>query len=183
MILGEGGAMMVLESLESATKRGARIYAELVGFGMSSDASHITKPNGTGAETAMKKAMEDAGINPADINYINAHGTGTAINDVMESTAINHVFGDHTNNLAVSSTKSLHGHILGGTSAIEALITAMALYHQVLPPTANFIEKDPECDIDCVPNEARDAAIHYALSNSFAFGGLNAVLAFKKWNG
>lgn len=182
MILGEGGAMLVLESLESAQKRGAKIYAELVGFGMSSDASHITKPNGTGAETAMKKAMEDAEIDKSEVNYINAHGTGTAINDVMEVAAIKNVFGAHADNLAVSSTKSLHGHILGGTSAIEAVITALALHHQVLPPTANFIEKDPECDIDCVPNEARHAEINFALSNSFAFGGLNAVLAFKRWN-
>jgi nodulation protein E len=182
MILGEGGAMMILESLESAQKRGATIYAELVGFGMSADASHITKPNGTGAETAMKKAMEDARINTTDIDYINAHGTGTAINDSMEVTAIKNVFGEHAHKLAVSSTKSLHGHILGGTSAIEAVITAYALHKQVYPPTANFIEKDPECDIDCVPNEARGAEMNYALSNSFAFGGLNAVLAFKRWN-
>lgn len=182
MILGEGGAMLVLESLTSAQTRGAKIYAELVGFGMSSDASHITKPNGTGAETAMKKAMEDAGITNDQVDYINAHGTGTSINDSMEVTAIKNVFGPQADKLAVSSTKSLHGHILGGTSAVEAVITALALHHQVFPPTANFMEKDPECDIDVVPNEARQGRIDYALSNSFAFGGLNAVLAFKRWS-
>jgi 3-oxoacyl-(acyl-carrier-protein) synthase len=130
----------------------------------------------------MKKAMEDARINTTDIDYINAHGTGTAINDSMEVTAIKNVFGEHAHKLAVSSTKSLHGHILGGTSAIEAVLTAFSLHKQVCLPTANFLEKDPECDIDCVPNEARGADMNYALSNSFAFGGLNAVLAFKRWN-
>ncbi len=181
MILGEGGAMLVLESLDEAQKRGAKIYGEIIGFGMSSDASHITKPNQAGAEAAMLMALEDAEISPEEIDYINAHGTGTMVNDAMEIAAIKNVFGDHATKLTVSSTKSLHGHVLGGTSAIEALITALALHHQVLPPTANYIEPDLKCDLDVVPNKARKAKIDYALSNSFAFGGLNAVLAFKKW--
>ncbi|MBK5269379.1 MAG: beta-ketoacyl-[acyl-carrier-protein] synthase family protein [Bacteroidia bacterium] len=183
MILGEGGAMLVLESLESATKRGAKIYGEIVGFGMSSDASHITKPNQVGAETAMGMALADAKINPEKIDYINAHGTGTIINDAMETSAIRTIFGEHTNKIAVSSTKSLHGHVLGGTSAIEAVATALALKHQLFPPTANYQELDLECDLDVVPNESRNGIIDYALSNSFAFGGLNAVIVFKKWNG
>ncbi|HZH66618.1 MAG TPA: beta-ketoacyl-[acyl-carrier-protein] synthase family protein [Flavisolibacter sp.] len=182
MVLGEGGAMLVLESLESATKRGAKIYGEVVGFGMSSDASHITKPNQLGAETAMQMAMEDAEISPEKIDYINAHGTGTMVNDAMETAAIKNVFGEHSKKLAVSATKSLHGHVLGGTSAIEAVATTLALKHQVFPPTANFEERDEECDLDVVPNKSRQGVINYALSNSFAFGGLNAVLAFKKWD-
>lgn len=180
MILGEGGAMLVLETLEHAQKRGAKIYGEIVGFGMSSDAGHITKPNQQGAEAAMRRALEDAGIRPAQIDYINAHGTGTTVNDAMETAAVKTVFGEHAKALAISSTKSLHGHALGGTSAIEAVITALALKHQRLPPTANFQEADPDCDLDVVPNKARKGKIDYALSNSFAFGGLNAVLAFKK---
>lgn len=182
MILGEGGAVLVLESLDAAQKRGAKIYAEIIGFGMSSDASHITKPNQAGPEAAMRMALEDAGIDAEKIDYINAHGTGTLINDAMETAAIKTVFGDRAKTLAVSSSKSLHGHVLGGTSAIEAVVTALALRHQIFPPTANYLEADPECDLDAVPNEARNGKIGYALSNSFAFGGLNAVLAFKQWN-
>jgi nodulation protein E len=183
MILGEGSAMLILETLESAQKRGAKIYAEIIGFGMSSDASHITKPNQKGAENAMQRALKDAEISTSEIDYINAHGTGTAVNDAMETASIKSVFGDHSNTLAVSSTKSLHGHALGAASALEAVATALALKHQVLPPTANFVEKDPECDLDVVPNQSREAKVEYALSNSFAFGGLNAVLAFKRWDG
>ncbi len=183
MILGEGSAMLILETLESAQKRGAKIYAEIVGFGMSSDASHITKPNQKGAENAMQRALKDAEISTHEIDYINAHGTGTAVNDAMETASIKSVFGDHADKLAVSSTKSLHGHALGAASAFEAVATTLALQNQVLPPTANFIEKDPECDLDVVPNQSRKAKIEHALSNSFAFGGLNAVLAFKRWNG
>jgi nodulation protein E len=183
MILGEGGAMLVLESLESARKRGAKIYGEIIGFGMSSDAGHITKPNQTGAENAMRLALRDAAIAPEAIDYINAHGTGTAANDSMETAAIKKVFNGHAQKLAVSSTKSMHGHVLGGSSAIEAVVTTLALKHQVYPPTANFLEEDPECDLDIVPNEAREGKMEHALSNSFAFGGLNAVLAFKRWDG
>lgn len=182
MVLGEGGAMLVLETLVSAQKRGAKIYGEIVGFGMSSDASHITKPNQTGAEAAMQMALDDAGISPDKIDYINAHGTGTMVNDAMETAAIKTVFNGHAYKLAISSTKSLHGHVLGGTSAIEAVATTLALHNQVLPPTANYNEPDPECDLDVVPNQSRAARIDYALSNAFAFGGLNAVIAFKKWN-
>lgn len=182
MVLGEGAAMLVLESLTSAQKRSAKIYAEIVGFGMSSDASHITKPNQTGAESAMLMALEDAGLKADEIDYINAHGTGTEVNDAMETAAIKTVFGSHARKLAVSSTKSLHGHMLGGAGAAEAVATALALHHQILPPTANYDEPDPECDLDVVPNKSRPARVGYALSNSFAFGGLNAVLAFKKWN-
>jgi nodulation protein E len=182
MVLGEGGAMLVLESLELAKKRGAKIYAEIIGFGMSSDASHITKPNQRGAESAMRLAMKDASLSSDSIDYINAHGTGTMINDSMEVAAIKTIFSG-TQRLAISSTKSLHGHVLGGTSAIEALVTSLGLDRQVYPPTANFVGQDPECDIDVIPNKARESQMQYALSNSFAFGGLNAVLALKRWNG
>ena len=179
MILGEGGAMLVLETYESAIARGANIYAEIVGFGMSSDASHITKPDQKGPERAMKMAIRDAGIEPSQVDYINAHGTGTSINDSLEVAAIRSVFGEHANSLAISSTKSLHGHILGGTSAVEAVITALALKHQVFPPTANYTTPDPACDLDVVPNNSRKGKMDYAISNSFAFGGLNAVIVLK----
>jgi nodulation protein E len=182
MILGEGGAMMVIETLESALERGAKIYAEITGFGMTSDAAHITKPSQTGAEQAMKLALQDAGLQPDQIDYINAHGTGTVVNDVMETNAIRSVFGAAADKLAVSSTKSLHGHALGGTSALEAVITTLAMHHGILPPTVNYRETDPECDLDIVPNASRPRAIKHALSNSFAFGGLNAVVAFSQYN-
>ncbi len=181
MILGEGGAMLVLETLKSAEKRGAEIYAEIVGFGMSADASHITKPEQSGAERAMKLALADAQVLPERIDYINAHGTGTLANDPMETAAIRSVFGTHADELAVSSTKSLHGHVLGGTSAVEGAATILAIKNGILPPTANFIEADPECNLDVVPNAARSKSIGYAMSNAFAFGGLNAVLVFRRW--
>jgi nodulation protein E len=183
MILGEGGAVLILEELEMAQARGAAIYAEIIGFGMSSDAGHITRPEQKGAETAMRLALADAHILPEQINYINAHGTGTAVNDSMETAAIINVFELHANKLAISSTKSMHGHALAASGAMEAVATTLALKHQILPPTANFVEKDPECDLDVVPNASRKANINFALSNSFAFGGLNAVLAFRKWDG
>jgi nodulation protein E len=181
LVLGEGAAMLVLEPLESALRRNARIHAEIVGFGMSSDAAHITKPEQKGPEAAMQLALDDAGIQPGQIDYINAHGTGTFANDPMEVAAIRTVFGEHAGKLPVSSTKSLHGHILGGTSAVEAVATIMALKEQVIPPTGNFLEADPQCDLDVVPNASRSGKIDYAMSNAFAFGGLNAVLVFKKW--
>ncbi len=181
MILGEGAGMLMMETLEAAQKRGATILAEIIGFGMTSDASHITKPDQKGAEEAMRMAIRDAGIHPAQIGYINAHGTGTLVNDSMEVAAVKNVFGEHANQLAISSTKSLHGHALGATSSLEAIATIMALKEGVLPPTANFQEKDEACDLDVVPNASRKKDIRYALSNAFAFGGLNAVLAFKKW--
>lgn len=181
MILGEGGAMLILETLDAAEKRGAEILAEIVGFGMSADASHITKPEQSGAERAMKLALADAEIAPEKIDYVNAHGTGTLVNDPMETAAIRSVFGAHAETLAVSSTKSLHGHALGGTSAIEAVATILGMKNSVVPPTANFTEADPECNLDVVPNQAREKSINYAMSNAFAFGGLNAVLMFRRW--
>jgi nodulation protein E len=177
MILGEGAGMLVIESLEHAQARGARICGEIVGFGMSSDASHITKPSAEGAALAIKNALRDAQVSPEQIGYINAHGTGTPVNDPMESAAIRSVFG---NKVAVSSTKSMHGHALGAAGALEAVATVLALQNGLLPPTANFTELDPECQIDVVANEARAQQVEYALSNSFAFGGLNAVLALKR---
>ncbi|MBD1885006.1 beta-ketoacyl-[acyl-carrier-protein] synthase family protein [Microcoleus vaginatus] len=181
MILGEGGAMIVLEPLEAALARGTHIYAEIVGFGMSSDAHHITQPLAEGAQRAIKAALQDAELQPTHIGYINAHGTGTLANDPMEISAIRSVFGTHAEQLALSSTKSMHGHALGAAGAIEAVATILALEHGILPPTANFTEPDPQCDLDVIPNKARESQVEYALSNSFAFGGLNAVLAFRRW--
>jgi nodulation protein E len=180
MILGEGGAMLVLEPLEAAVARGARIHAEIVGFGMSSDACHITQPSADGAARAMRAALRDGGLRPEQIGYINAHGTGTAANDSSEAAAIHAVFGAHADRLAVSSTKSMHGHALGAAAALECLATALALRDGVLPPTANFNERDPECDLDVIPNQAREVEVEWAISNSFAFGGLNAVLALRR---
>ena len=184
MILGEGAAMFVLEPLEAARARGAAVHAEIVGFGMSADANHITQPSAEGAARAMRAALRDAAIAPEQIGYVNAHGTATPANDVTETAAIRAVFGAHTDRLAVSSTKSMHGHALGASAALECLATALALRDGVLPPTANFTELDPECDLDVIPNQARPAEVEYALSNSFAFGGLNAVLALRNaWAG
>jgi len=180
MILGEGGAMLVLENLAVARARGARIWAELVGFGASSDAAHITQPCATGAGRAMQRALHDARIAPEAVGYINAHGTGTATNDRVETAAIRATFGVHADNLAVSSTKAMHGHALGAAGAIEAVATVLALAEGVLPPTISYSAFDPECALDVVPNEARVTPIQCALSNSFAFGGLNAVLAFRR---
>jgi nodulation protein E len=182
MILGEGAAMLVLEPLDKALARGARIHGEIVGFGMSADASHITQPSVEGAGRAMRSALRDGKIAPEQVGYINAHGTATQVNDVMETAAIRDVFGDHANRLAVSSTKSMHGHALGAAGAIEAVAALLALGNGVLPPTAGFRQADPQCDLDIVPNQARQAQIEYATSNSFAFGGLNAVLAFRKYS-
>jgi len=181
MILGEGGAMLLLEPLEAALARGARIHAEIVGLGMSADAHHITQPSVEGPARAMRAALADAGIGPEQVGYINAHGTGTLANDPVETSAVRAVFGAHTERLAVSSTKSMHGHALGAAGALEAIATVLALQYGLLPPTANFTAPDPACDLDVVPNTARAAQVEYALSNSFAFGGLNAVLAFRRW--
>jgi nodulation protein E len=181
LILGEGAAMLVLEPLAVAQARGARIFGEIVGFGMSSDAFHITQPSPDGAARAMRSAIHDAALQPADIGYINAHGTATLANDTTETAAIRLVFAAHADRLAVSSTKSMHGHTLGAAGAIEAAATLLALHHGILPPTANFTEPDPACDLDVIPNTARVATTtEFALSNSFAFGGLNAVLAFRR---
>jgi nodulation protein E len=179
LILGEGGAMMVLEDWEHAKERGAAILGEICGFGMSSDAYHITQPSVEGPSKAMKWALADAALTPEAIGYINAHGTGTVLNDSTETAAIRNTFGAHACKLLVSSTKSMHGHTLGAAGAIEGAATVLALKHQTVPPTANFTTPDPACDLDVVPNEAKQASFEYALSNSFAFGGLNAVVVFR----
>jgi nodulation protein E len=181
LILGDGAAMLVLEPLDAARARGAHIYGEIAGFGMSSDAHHITQPSPDGAARAMRSALKDAGMANEEIGYINAHGTGTQANDSTETTAIRSVFGEHANRLLVSSTKSMHGHTLGAAGAIEAAATLLGLEHGIMPPTANFDEPDPACDLDIVPNKARPAPVQCALSNSFAFGGLNAVLAIRRY--
>ncbi len=180
MILGEAGAMIVLELRDLALARGATVYGEIVGFGMSSDAWHITQPKPEGAAQAMQSALDDGGVKPEMVGYINAHGTGTPANDASEAAAIKLVFGPQTEKLAVSSTKSMHGHALGAAGALEAVATVLSLHHGLLPPTANFIESDPECALDVIPNLPRKASCEYALSNSFGFGGLNAVLVFRR---
>ena len=180
MILGEGAAMFVLEPFEAARARGAAIHAEIVGFGMSADASHITQPSAEGAARAMRAALRDASLAPEQIGYINAHGTATPANDISEAAAIRTVFNSHAQRVAVSSTKSMHGHALGAAAALECLAATLALRDGILPPTANFTEPDPDCDLDVIPNHSRRAEVEYALSNSFAFWGLNAVLALRK---
>ena len=182
IVLGEGAGVLVLESEEHATQRGARIYAEIAGCGMTSDAGHITRPDVTGITNAMKKAIHQAGVKPEEVDYVNAHGTATHANDIAETEAIHLVFGDHAKKLAVSSTKSMHGHALGASSALELVATTMAIHHGVIPPTANFTVADDKCDLDYVTNQARKQDIHVALSNSFAFGGLNTVIALKKYS-
>ncbi len=179
MILGEGGAMMILEPMESAKARGAKIYAEICGMGMTSDAHHLTQPTVEGPARAMRAALREAGLAPEAVGYINAHGTGTLGNDPVESRAIREVFGAHADKLGVSSTKSMHGHALGAAGALEAVATVLALHCGILPPTANYLGRDPECDLDYIPNQSRAAKVEAALSNSFAFGGLNAVIAFR----
>jgi nodulation protein E len=180
MILGEGGAMFVLEEMERARERGAKIYAEICGFGMSADAHHLTMPLAEGAARAMKGAITDAGLAAEEVGYINAHGTATMANDAMESQAIRLVFGEHTDNIYVSSTKSMHGHALGAAGALEAAATVLGISTGVLPPTANFNEIDPDCNVRVIANEAVESKPEAALSNSFAFGGLNAVIAFRR---
>ncbi|RED11207.1 beta-ketoacyl-[acyl-carrier-protein] synthase family protein [Pontivivens insulae] len=180
MVQGEGAAIFVFEEYERARARGADILAEVVGFAMSADASDIVMPNSDGAQRAMAGALQSAGINADEVGYINAHGTGTAANDRTECAAVRAVFGDHADRLMISSTKSMHGHLIGGTGAVELLACIMALRDGVIAPTANHVEGDPECDLDVVPNEARDADVSVVLTNAFAFGGLNAVLALRK---
>lgn len=180
MTLGEGAGVIVLESAEHAQNRGARVYAELAGYGMSSDAGHITRPDIEGILKAMRGALENAGVAPEEIDYVNAHGTGTITNDVTETEAIHRLFGEHAKSLAISSTKSMHGHALGASSALELVATALAIHHGRVPPTINYTEADAECDLDYVPNQPRDMTINAAMSSSFAFGGLNAVLVLKK---
>jgi nodulation protein E len=182
LILGEGAAMLVLEPLDRARTRGARIMGELVGFGMSADAHHLTDPSAEGAAIAIQRALDDAGVAADAIDYVNAHGTGTRSNDPMEIAALKTVFGRHASRLLISSTKSMHGHLLGAAGAVEAVATLLALQDGIAPPTANFSATDPECDLDVVPNTARHAPLEYAVSSSFAFGGLNAVLTFRRWS-
>jgi len=180
MVLGEGAAMVVIEELERAKARGAEILGEIVGFGMTSDAADIVLPSVDGAISAMRACLADARLAPEEVGYINAHGTGTAANDVTETKAIHTVFGPHAKRLAVSSTKSMHGHALGAAGALELAATIIALRQGFIPPTANFTEADPQCDLDYVPNEARAVQVEVALSNSFAFGGHNAILAVRR---
>ncbi len=182
MVQGEGAGVFVFESLENARARGAEILAEVVGFAMSSDAVDIVMPSKQGAARAISGALKDAGLNPEDVGYINAHGTGTSANDKTECAAVADVFGTHADHLMISSTKSMHGHVIGGTGAIELLACIMAVRDGVIAPTINHEELDPECAMDVVPNTAREAKVDVALSNAFAFGGLNAVLAIKRFS-
>ncbi|OEH91629.1 beta-ketoacyl-ACP synthase II [Bacillus solimangrovi] len=184
-VMGEGAGILVLESLEHAQKRGAKIYAEIVGYGATGDAHHITAPapGGEGGVRAMRQAIEDAGLQPEQIDYMNAHGTSTEYNDKFETMAIKEVFGEHANKLAISSTKSMTGHLLGAAGGIEAIFSVKAITDSVLPPTINYETPDPECDLDYVPNEARKQEVNAVLSNSLGFGGHNATLVFKKYNG
>ncbi len=182
-VAGEGAGIVVLENAEHARRRGARIYAEIVGYGMTADAYHMTAPDpdGDGAVRAMTGALRDGGVRPEDVGYVNAHGTSTPYNDRTETLAIKQVFGDHARRLAVSSTKSMTGHLLGAAGGIEAIVTVLAIQHGILPPTINYETPDPECDLDYVPNVARKAEVETALSNGFGFGGTNATLAFRRW--
>lgn len=180
--MGEGAGIVILEEYESAKARGAKIYAEIVGYGLTGDAYHLTAPapGGEGGARAMKMALKNAGVSPEQVSYINAHGTSTPIGDMYESMAIKSVFGDHAKKMMVSSTKSMTGHLLGAAGGIEAVYTLMAMDKGVVPPTINYTDPDPECDLDYVPNTAREAKVEYAMSNNFGFGGTNATLLFKK---
>ncbi len=182
-VMGEGAGVIVLEELEFAKRRGAPIYAELVGYGMTADAFHITAPSedGDGAARVMEMAIKRAGITPAQVDYVNAHGTSTPYNDKLETMAIKRVFGEHAYKVAISSTKSMTGHLLGAAGGVEAAIAVLAIRHQVIPPTINYETPDPDCDLDYVPNTKREAKIDYVLSNSFGFGGTNAALLFKRF--
>jgi 3-oxoacyl-[acyl-carrier-protein] synthase II len=184
-IIAEGAGILVVEALEHARARGAEIYAEIVGYGLSGDGYHMAAPpeDGDGAVRCMRMALADAGMNPGEIDYINAHGTSTPLNDVVETRAIKRVFGDHARKLAISSTKSMTGHMLGGAGGIESVFTALTLKHGLIPPTINLHNPDPECDLDYVPHTAREIKIRAAMSNSFGFGGTNAVLVMKRFEG
>jgi 3-oxoacyl-[acyl-carrier-protein] synthase II len=181
-VLGEGAGVLVLEEMEHAKRRGARIYAELAGYGMSADAYHMTAPceDGEGAARCMTNALRNAGIDATEVDYINAHGTSTPLGDIAETIAVKRCFGEHAARLAVNSTKSMTGHLLGAAGGVEAIFSALAVHHQVSPPTINIFEQDPQCDLDYVPNIARDMKIDVAMSNSFGFGGTNGTLIFSK---
>jgi len=181
-VLGEGAGILVLEEIEHAKKRGANIYAELAGFGMSADAFHMTAPSddGEGAARCMTNALTNAGIHPSEVEYINAHGTSTPLGDIAETIAVKRCFGEHSSKLAVNSTKSMTGHLLGAAGGVEAVFSALAIHHQVAAPTINLVNQDPLCDLDYIPNTARDMTINVALSNSFGFGGTNGTLVFRK---
>jgi 3-oxoacyl-[acyl-carrier-protein] synthase II len=179
-VLGEGAGVMVLEEYEHAKKRGAKIYAELSGYGMSADAGHMTAPNMDGPRRAMLNAMRNAGVNPDQIDYLNAHGTSTPLGDVNETNAIKAALGDHSRKVVVNSTKSMTGHLLGGAGGIESIFTVLALHHQISPPTINLFNQDPDCDLDYCANTAREMKIDYALKNNFGFGGTNGSLVFKR---
>ncbi|MFZ0751794.1 MAG: beta-ketoacyl-ACP synthase II, partial [Pyrinomonadaceae bacterium] len=175
--------LVVLESLEHARRRDARIYAEVVGYGMTGDAHHMTAPDpeGDGAARAMAAALTDAGLEPSEVGYINAHGTSTPYNDKFETMAIKKTFGDHVSKLAISSTKSMTGHLLGAAGGVEGVFSVLSIYKNILLPTINYQTPDPDCDLDYVPNQAREVKLNYALSNSFGFGGTNAALLFKRY--
>ncbi len=179
-VMGEGAGILLLEEYEHARKRGAKIFAEICGVGMTSDATHITQPSVDGPARAIRLALEEARMRPDEVDYINAHGTGTPLNDVTETEVVKRVFGEHAKRVAISSTKSMHGHAMGATGGIELVATIMALERGVIPPTANYTRPDPQCDLDYVPKQAREKPVSAALSNSFAFGGLNAVLLVRK---
>jgi len=184
-IISEGAGMLILESLDHARDRGAEIYAEIVGYGLTSDAYHITAPpaDGEGAARCMAMALNDGGLNPEDVDYINAHGTSTPLNDRCETAAVKTVFGDHARRLQISSTKSMIGHMLGGAGGVEAAFTALTIHSGVIPPTINYENPDPDCDLDYVPNSARESTVRAAISNTFGFGGTNAVVAMKRFTG
>ena len=184
-VVGEGSGVLILESLEFAQRRGAKILAEIVGYGMSGDAYHITQPaeQGDGGYRVSMAALKDAKVSPDDVGYVNAHGTSTPIGDAIETTALKHVFGERAKKVPISSTKSMTGHLLGGAGGLEAGISVLALRDQIIPPTINYENPDPECDLDYTPNQARKVEVRYALSNSFGFGGTNASLLFKSWDG
>lgn len=179
-VIGEGAGVMVLEEYESAMKRGAKIYAELAGYGMSADAYHMTAPNMDGPRRSMRNAMQNAGIDPSQVQFINAHGTSTPLGDTNESNAIKAAFGDQAKHLVINSTKSMTGHLLGGAGGLESVFTVLSIHHQISPPTINIFNQDPECDLDYCANTARDLKIEYALKNNFGFGGTNGSLVFKK---
>lgn len=181
LVIGEGAGVLLMEEADHARKRGAKIYAEVAGYGMTSDAAHITQPSIDGPARAIRMALDEARLNPRDVDYINAHGTGTKLNDVTETQLVKEVFKQHAHRVAMSSTKSMHGHAMGATGAIELVAAVMALERGIIPPTANYSGRDPECDLDYVPNEAREKPVRVAVSNSFAFGGLNAVLLVRRF--